>query len=487
MWLSSAVTSLFSNASNGSLLRELDGIRAYYTIHIVLVHTFFVCTMWMDLHNYGELLKYTQSHLWIFLGGYGVDVFFVIAGMLLSREYIVLEQQQQQQQQHKRNSMFGTTMKHVVMRLLRLLPVFWINLLYRSWSNPKACLSKLHWYLAGIHNLNEDSLHCYSESWSVGVDLQMSLLLPLMLLAIQYLCKKMNQSKHIVTWYRTVLFALMLVGLLIRVYGMYNIANTDGYEMKFPVLPSVYASINPKHLDYIPLPISPIDETERSIVEKFHPRSRIMMAIYNETYYRFAPFIAGAFITLQLKIDHQKKKNSLSIRSLLYLFLAIGGITLQASYSWFTASSEYYTFNVIYFAANHYLFAFCFAYLLYRIISVQQQDVDIVSGVLKCVKKLLSLSVWIPLSRLSYLIYACQFPVIFAVVNQLNPSVQPLYPSALMWNVFLLTLVVLIGLSTVLYVLVEYPIQYLIREKVRKWLYSSSEVDQLLLSNKKSD
>jgi peptidoglycan/LPS O-acetylase OafA/YrhL len=153
---------------------ELDGLRAFSVLAVI----------WMHLTLFSQTLPQVPLPRQVigYLGGFGVEVFFVISGYIITRLML------REQEKYGRFSAFG----FYVRRAFRILPAYWLYLITvlilsllgivtLEPGNLRYCLL----FLTDTHFYHlSDTAWFYNHTWSLCVEEQFYLVFPLLALLV---------------------------------------------------------------------------------------------------------------------------------------------------------------------------------------------------------------------------------------------------------------------------------------------------------------
>lgn len=332
-------------------LAVLDGLRAISIIWVVIFHIFILTSLSFSAETTQNLLHATPSYLmWIWNGDKGVDIFFVMSGFLISG--LLFKEYQQTNKLNLKRFYFR--------RFLRLTPVYWFTLLIYVLNNGPN--SQNAWTNAlYINNFIPAKEIPMTWTWSLAVEEQFYLLFPLFLLTIFF------RSQQKTRW----LLALLLTSCVINI-ALY---------IEEPVL--------------FDADLKEIFNLERN--ERF---DRYFDVIYVNLFSRFGPFICG--IAASYYFFYHKTKLESWFAGYRGFPIAMMGVTLTMllvmapTYQQQVDYSK--TFQILYIASNRSLFAIGVTLILISALMSAEP-------IGKCISRILSMRVWVPIARLSYSIY----------------------------------------------------------------------------------
>jgi peptidoglycan/LPS O-acetylase OafA/YrhL len=162
-------------SSTGSHFDALDGLRGMAILMVCVAHTFYTNSN----PDAGSASKYL-SRL-IDTGGFGVSIFFVLSGFLISYP-IFSERRKNPKAWFNRNYVrrrVGKIAPPFYLSLAILVPVYWICL-----SDPSYLLAGLEW-ATGLANFIRPAAEIYATYWSLLVEVQFYILLPILFLSLR--------------------------------------------------------------------------------------------------------------------------------------------------------------------------------------------------------------------------------------------------------------------------------------------------------------
>ncbi|WP_295771215.1 acyltransferase [uncultured Mucilaginibacter sp.] len=158
------------------MLKELDGFRALAVTLVVLFHVGFYVNA---IPGFNEIIG---------TGYLGVQVFFILSSLLLSRQYLLYYPQTTDKKQY--------TISFFRKRLLRIVPLYLVSsavLAILNYQNLTFSLWNMIKYVLFI----SDDLHINVVTWSLLVEVRFYLLLPVIMEVLFYL-KQRNVSVFVV-------------------------------------------------------------------------------------------------------------------------------------------------------------------------------------------------------------------------------------------------------------------------------------------------
>ena len=145
-------------------MHHLDGLRAIAVLGVVLCHT-------LD----------PERHPWSQHGAYGVQLFFVLSGFLITGILIDARRDAEQVAQ----PMGGVLRSFYARRALRIFPVYYATLLVGALIGVEGMRADLGWnlaYLSNWHVMSDGQFGAVTHVWSLAVEEQFYLLWPFVVL-----------------------------------------------------------------------------------------------------------------------------------------------------------------------------------------------------------------------------------------------------------------------------------------------------------------
>ena len=407
---------LFQRPSNHT--HHLDGLRAISCLLIILYHVFFLTSLFVPFETFNEFLKNTPTYYsWIWGLDKTVDSFFVISGFLIGQ--ILL----------KEMGKTGTLSlgNFYWRRYLRLTPVYLLAIFIFYLVAPKQQSENIWANIFYINNFLPFESMSMPWTWSLAVEEQFYLLLPLLLLAT----KALSPSHHLIRNLIGVSLALFLLSFFVRALIVFSneTISTSGYS------------------------------------ELFNSRAGILVyfdSIYVNLHTRFGPFILGflAALLLQHKQHNMElffKNQQIGYRILtqtitfLALIIIILSLFANGNKHWI-GSAEHSLWFLI---CDRNLFALALTWILVSLYFP--------SGIGLLIKQFLSAKIFYPLAQLSYSLYLFHYmlaiPVVFSLVKTLEANYELGVLAGYHWY-FLATVILLIlclPVSYLIYITIERP------------------------------
>jgi peptidoglycan/LPS O-acetylase OafA/YrhL len=229
--------------------RAVDGFRALAVLWVIVFHVFQLIGVYMERGEFERLFLTVEADVlrrWVLRGDYGVDLFFVLSGYLITRIFM----NEQDQTGDVRVKLFYWR------RFLRLTPVYAVVLL--AYVASRAPNFQNAWAnILYVNNFLPVTQQAMVWSWSLAIEEQFYFVFPFFWLLI-------GRSRH-APW---LMVALLLGGV--------------GLELALVV----------RHGFTMPFPIDPVMQLEQG--------QRYFDVIYCKPYTRFTPILSGVLVAYLL-------------------------------------------------------------------------------------------------------------------------------------------------------------------------------------------
>lgn len=336
----------------------VDGFRAIACLSIIVYHCYFYFIFENHAETIQHLIREYPLLKLIDIAPMSLDTFFVISGFLISY-YLLIEQKKTTKLSIRR---------FYLRRAWRLLPVYFIAMLVAFWLMPQN-IENVWANLFYINNLLAMKQQYMLWTWSLAVEEQFYILIPLLLYIGFYLSPK------------------RMIGVLLILFAI--------------ALSMRYWVISHNHFQ-LPLQLSS---------EQFF---RYFDAVYDKLPTRMSSFLVGSFVAYLMVytpvIDWLNARVKLSlfayVVSIVAISLVFGAIVFESQLSLLTAYPTFFLaiFRPIYAVAIGYL-------ILYAQLDIAAKDWLI---------RYFSAKGWYPIAQLSYSMYLFHYLIIAVVVKQLH-------------------------------------------------------------------
>lgn len=395
--------------------QPIDGLRAISIILVVLFHAFIFAHYFFPETAYLNLINDTSIEWrWMWNGDKGVDIFFVISGFLIAS---LLFKEYDQFQTLRLSTFFGN-------RFLRLFPAYAVAItLYAvmGGNNPENIWANLLY----INNFLPMSEMFMPWSWSLAVEEQFYVLLPLFLIAVFF------KTEHKLAC----LVSLFLLSFVIRAIVLYSdtlLSQSHYYQL---------------YLDR----------------DMFNHGFSVF---YDNLYTRYGNFVVGITVAYVYRYHNQRVSSWFKRKELPFLITILAlifiGVTLFSTmYSPKTESAL--LFKNLYMICIRNLFGLAIGWIILACLFP--------TGIGKLINRLLSSKIWYPIAQLSYSIYLFHLMVLPLVMLNFKANLEFIgieyVDSPAGWlafcSVFIFLLSIIIAIFS--YVLIERPFMNLRRVK----------------------
>ncbi|MEM6469994.1 MAG: acyltransferase [Planctomycetota bacterium] len=397
----------------------IDGVRAIAVLWVLILHILFF--------HFGTFPDFVQNVFtgpftrWIARGDMGVDLFFIISGILIGG--ILLREHQKSNGINLRR-FYGR-------RIMRLMPVYLVVMLMGVYFlrdipraailadiNPTGNVENAWANILYVNNFLSVRDQYMGWCWSLAIEEQFYLVAPLLILLL------IPWSKRPALW---LLAAFLFSGWL-----------------RFALI--LYLDVAPPFTD---------TPDADSWVRRFN-------LIYIKPYARYGGLVLGV-LSAYLTLHHRDRVRSFLARPWLTDTLVLGGLVICIVIACISFRSEFFTslrnwsgndvLGQLYYAHHRDVFAVAIVLLINAAVEGQ-------GNVTKAVRRILSARFWFPIAQLSYSIYLLHEMYMLWLFPKLAPMLaQNLgLPEAFVVACDgLVVCVMTVSSAAVLFVLVEYP------------------------------
>ncbi|CAF1037691.1 unnamed protein product [Adineta steineri] len=386
----------------------VDGLRAIANLLIILCHLVTIFNTFIPSYPNDEWKEFLQSIAFKLspLMAYGLEIFFMISGFLLTYKLI---------NQWKKN--------YVNVRLfIKFYPIFIFKRALRFW--PGMLLSTLVMLILGEPKYPDSTysfetfrylsvwlffqnyidieywLASLAPLWSISLDMQVHIILTLLL----YLFYRYR--KYISIYYSLGILFLLSIILSIIIFNPITMPIIE-VTRQYHNLPLLL----PKH--YFIWLQTTYNITFPFQISKINPMKIFLHKMYLPFEARFGSFITGALLaiklienpSLQTNQNDKYKKYFILVSIFLYILSPIV-INIDRF-----ASSQFDLILTLSIACSRQIFALSQAFLLFTALCPSTHPYHS-----PWIKQFLSLSIWIPISKLSYLVYLIHWRISFELI-----------------------------------------------------------------------
>ncbi len=345
-------------------LKPLDGIRAFSIMYVVLFHSFMLTGVYYKSigadQEFIEFLASFPMYLnWVWHGGRGVDMFFVLSGFLIGT--ILMSEQE-------KNNRISIS-RFYIRRFFRLMPLYLIAMLIFRIDDPLNTFSNVWANILYVNNFISFDESFMNWTWSLAVEEQFYIIFPLFLIYIFYATEK----KFLV------LTMLMILSFLIRLL----LIVFDESLIAHPIANHMLPTLVDFDVHYVNV-------------------------MYDNLYTRFGSLIIGVmagYLYLYKKDD--VRDFFLNRKYLPHIFTFISLITIYVILI-IPVQNPRYTLNIywkiFYTVTNSSIFSLAIAYLLLGMLFPK--------GILRISSWFLSWSLWYPIAQSAYSVYLFHLAII---------------------------------------------------------------------------
>jgi peptidoglycan/LPS O-acetylase OafA/YrhL len=451
--------SLFTRGNDKeNYLNPIDGLRSIASLLIILLHLVAILTSFVSPYPDVQWQQYLTSKAFAFstIMGFALDIFFMISAFLLT---------------HKLITQWNQKCSDVDKFLQKEYPISIIKRAFRLW--PGILLATIILFIFGepfyphsgylFEFFRHFNIWMFFQNyvdleywhftlvplWSISADMQAHIILPLIL----YL---FYSWKKFISIYNC-LFILLLISII------RGIIVFDPTTM--PVLTLAYR--------YPPLPLLSPDYvtgwfernynlTFSSDFPKVNPAKLFMHKMYLPLEARFGSFIIGAMLAIRLieSSNHENKPKTFK-KFLFFGLICFQMLSLIQGPDVFLPPDFVMKLGI---ATSRQLFTICQAFVLFTALSPSTHPYHS-----PWLKKFLSSSIWIPISKLSYFVYLIHLRISAELIFGGPLSILKTY-SVTYAALIALPIVLFITqlISSIWYILAEKPIERIIQHYFQK-------------------
>jgi peptidoglycan/LPS O-acetylase OafA/YrhL len=213
----------------------LDGLRAVAASMVVILHAFASNIVKLSdkshLHFLGALFNYVD--------GYGVDLFFVLSGVVLLRPYLRKQREFKVVEYFRRR--FWRIYPPYFVALLFAALVIWFMNRYPTWYNSTGGMNMKFSWREIIHEMpiiNFDGNYYNLAWWSLGTEILFYLVVPIVVFLYPSRAKLTDGRLVLAIFFGVVLTALLMVffsGWISSIYSFTYIVLNIGRFVEYPV------------------------------------------------------------------------------------------------------------------------------------------------------------------------------------------------------------------------------------------------------------
>jgi len=442
--------SLFTRGNNNeSYLDPIDGFRSIANLSIILLHLVAIFSAFLLPYPHNEWNEFLMSLAFALnnLMSYSIEIFFMLSGFLLTYKLII---------QWKKNIINPELYLRkeypisILKRALRFWPGIFLSMLIllifgeprypnsgysfeffrhlNIWMFFQNYIDFEYWYIT------------LAPLWSISLDIQAHIILPLLLYLFNLNRKLISVSNC--------LFLLLLVSI-IRNMIVFNpvTMSTLSISYRYPSLPL----LSPDHFNH--WRETNYNLTFSSNYLEDNPATLFMHKMYLPLEARFGSFIIGGMLAIKLLESSNDNNKSSKLKKFLFFGLIFFQILTMIQRSNLSVPHDLVITLVV--ASSRQLFTIGQAFILFTALCPNSHPYHS-----PWIKKFLSLSIWIPISKLSYFVYLIHWRISFELIY--GQSLRFLTKYSVTYAALIcLPIILFISqfISCIWYVLVEKPIE----------------------------
>ena len=444
-------SSLFS--SDGNHFQPIDGLRSLACLSIILVHTITVLQLFLPPYPHPEWINHTKSLAFSSLPllGFELETFFVLSGFLLTNKFL-----QQANQLQTLSVFFKQYFVDIFRRLCRFWPGFLlIFLLMFILGEPNHNYLPVCLFYQNFVPMDQWPLGM-GHLWSVSLDMQMHLLLPLLLYFIYSYRQTISMESSLWIF---VLFSVLYSWWIFDPMTMDILRVISRY--------SPMALLFPENINQW------IQSTYNFTLTLIHlepnPVRLYMDRLYFPLLGRFGSFLIGSILAVKLK-NLRPNSGTVTQKIMKYIYFCLVGLYFVLLISPSPAPKEEQTVAdqlivIIFICCARPVFAICQSFILFSALCPSTHPYHS-----SWMKKLLSAHFWSPIAKLSYLTYVLHMRLLFELIMNLKwfgfHRYAFGYSSIAHW---LIVFIICLLIACVWHLLVERPLQqYIDRLTLKK-------------------
>ena len=398
---------VFRRSGTNNYFDPIDGLRAIASISILSCHLVTIFSAFIPSYPHAAWNQYLKSVAFALspLMAYALEIFFILSGFLLTHKQL-LQWKKSPGDHHFSLQLYSIS---VLKRALR----FWPGMLLATMmmfmcGEPRYPVSGYSfefmrhsriWMFLQNYTDVEYWLASLAPLWSISLDMQIHIILPL-ILHLLCSCKKYISVYH--SLLILLIFSIILSIIIFNPSTMPILLITVRYHIFSLLTPSHYLLWVQKNYNFT----FPFDVSESN------PMKLFLHQMYLPLEARFGSFIVGSILATQL-IDfipkNDKKKSKFSKFFFLGLIFFYMVSSMMQSIDPSTPLPDFVLTIVI--ASSRQLFAVCQAFILFTALCPPTHPYHS-----PWIRQFLSCPIWFPISKLSYLVYLIHWRISFELI-----------------------------------------------------------------------
>ncbi|CAF3718127.1 unnamed protein product [Rotaria sp. Silwood1] len=419
----------------------IDGLRSISCLMIIALHIITLLNSFITPYPAYEWMNYLKSYSFQLspLLSLSLETFFMLSGFLLTLKCI------------EQNSF--VTWKEYSIYIFRRACRFWpgilmITIVMLLLGEPGGAWMSLWLFYQNYVDIGQWSAG-FAPLWSISVDMQMYILLPIILYMI------VSSTSN----YQRTYSALYILTLMSIVYSLFVF---NPQTMNLPTLNYHYNSMAllmpPRIFDWIITKYNVTFAFERPVEPSL--MKPFMKMMYLPVISRYSSFIIGSVLALNL----MNAKNSSIIRygkMKKYLYFTLISLYMLVLVMPVESDAVNHVLLTIMISIIRQLFVVSQAFILFSALCPSTHPYHS-----SCIKSFLSFPIWTPIANLSYLIYVLHFRIAFELIMSNTKLFDPKQYSIDILTLICLVLVftICLILSIVWFILIEKPFERLINQ-----------------------
>ncbi|UJR29745.1 hypothetical protein I4U23_017293 [Adineta vaga] len=404
MWhIKKDFNSLFSR--NTDHFAVIDGLRSISCLMIISIHLISFLSTFIPPYPHAEWFNYLKSFSFCFtpILLLSLETFFVISGFLLTYKFLC-----QWNELKSSKEFFQLYPTYILRRACRYWPgILLISVIILLFGEIKANYVSMWLFFQNCVSMDTWSI-TMGPLWSVSLDMQIHIILPLILFLIY---SSRNSINILYSLYILVILSIIYMLLLFDPKSMNIIPIISKYNtMSILMLENSAQWINTRYNITFP-------------IIKLHPNpvKLYMEHLYFPFFSRYSSFIIGAILAVKLINIKQNRLTRMNIfKKYLYFILIWSYMFILVLPPPINDDGQLLIDDwivTIFTCCSRQLFAICQAFILFSVICPISHPYH--SSILKTI---LSLQIWSPIAKLSYLIYVIHFRVAFELIMMTQPN-----------------------------------------------------------------
>lgn len=428
----------------------IDGLRAIANLSIILCHLITIFGAFVPSYPHVQWHEFINSQAFILtsLTILALEIFFLLSAFLLTHKLIT--------QWAKDSKSYGLFLSRfpqsILKRALRFWPGIFLATLIMFFCGEWRHINPIN-YLVSVwlffQNYVDSSywLITIAPLWTISLDMQVHILLPLILYALH------SCGKH------GFIFKSLVILLLLSVIR--SIFIFDPTTMPIISILSRHHSLATLISQHTCLWI----QSNYNLTFPFECQTSNLLKTFTQKMYfpldaRYGSFIVGAMLALKLTTGNSYEySRSNTVKKYIYLCSAFAYVLLIATQKIDSMTMSDLGLQIS-IAISRQLFAISHAFILFTVICPPSHPYHA-----PWIRKFLSSSIWIPISKLSYLVYIIHWPISLELIFR-GPLLFLNNYSVIVASVLSLPVILLISqiFSCVWFLLIEKPFERVVQK-----------------------